>query len=166
MSWNPVRVHTMRVAQMPAGIPCCGHVVGFNFKCGLNVVSCFARHRCVHSACEVWWDSRRRISSGIGVHRLGPWGKSGLKRMVLYPFLGYLRGHGQYHGLNTYKSLFETRKTHCFGGFGGPYPVHIGRVTGVPGVPPRCSFGRPRLPLFRLHPIRAKAQRQRSLHFC
>ena len=59
--------------------------------------------------------------------------------MVLYPFLGYLRGHGQHHGLNTYKSLFETRKTHCFGGFG----VHIGRVTGVAAVGPLRARGSP-----------------------
>ena len=80
-----------------------------------------------------------------------------LKPTGVCPFRGYLRCPAPHQGLNTYKSLFETRKTRCFGGSWGPYRVHTGRVTGFRAVPRRCLFPPAGLPLFTLHPIRAKA---------
>ena len=37
------------------------------------------------------------------------------KKIVLHPCLGCLRCHDQHHVLNTYGSLFETRKPRCSG---------------------------------------------------
>ena len=61
--------------------------------------------------------------------------------MVLYPFLGYLRCHGQHHGLNTYKSLFETRKTRCFGGPGALTLSTQGVLRGCSPLLPVASLG-------------------------
>ena len=55
-----------------------------------------------------------------------------VKHIVLYPFWGCLRCHGQHHGLDTHKSLFESRKPRCFGGSGASPAATLGVIRGCP----------------------------------